>query len=330
MKTSISYSLIAAAMACGFANGQTTAYTTPVGYVTQTLAANQFTLVGLTTHNSAVAAGILDAESASPNTVTDNAINFTTILSVGSTYILELADGTVQEITSWSGSVLTTPDNITGVVVPGTTSYTLRKAATVAETFGLANSVGLSPDTDGSFTGTDFILILNQAGSAFITVYYFNDGAGTTGWFTEAGDPAENIPFVYPDSFFVKRAAGVTKTLVVSGEVKLKPTGGRLVAGFNYTNGVAPVGSNLGNSGLQAYLTPDTDGSFTGTDFVLIQQGVAYLTAYYFNDGAGTTGWFTEAGDPAESIALDGGFLLKSASGPKPFNVSVPSSFSNL
>jgi uncharacterized protein (TIGR02597 family) len=45
MKTSISYSLIAAAMACGFANGQTTAYTTPVGYATLNIPAGSDTTV---------------------------------------------------------------------------------------------------------------------------------------------------------------------------------------------------------------------------------------------------------------------------------------------
>jgi len=301
-----------------------------VGYVTKSLPANQFTLVGLTVHNPTVAAGVLDAKSSSPKSVTDNEVNFTNTLAAGATYILELADGTVQEVTSWSGSVLTTPDNIASLVTPGTTKYKLRKAATVSEVFGATNTVGLSPDSDGSFTGTDFILVLNSAGTAFVTVYYFNDGAGTTGWFTEAGDPAENIALVYPDSFFVKRASGVTKNLVVSGEVKTTPTGGSLVGGYNYANGVAPTGSTLGTSGLEAYLTPDTDGSFSGTDFVLIQQGAAYVTTYYFNDGAGTTGWFTEAGDPAEGISLDGGFLLKSASGPKAFKVSAPSSYSGF
>ena len=329
MKTSISYSLLAAAMACGLAHGQTTAYTTPVGYVTKSLPPGLTTLVGLTVQQPTVAAGVLDAASASPKSVTDNQVNFTTTLTAGATYVLELTDGTVQEITAWSGSVLTTPDNITASVTPGTTTYKLRKAATVSDIFGATNSVGLSPDTDGSLTGTDTILILN-ASNAFDTVYYFNDGAGTTGWFDDQGAPADNKVVAYPDSFYVRRAAGTPKSLVVSGEVKTTPTGGRLVSGFNFVNSVAPVGLTLATSGLQTSLTPDVDGSLTGTDLVLVPNGAVFTTVYYFNDGAGTTGWFDDQGAPADSLPLDGGFLINNASGIKPFKVNVPAGYSSL
>ena len=328
MKTYIPYSLLLAAAASGLAYGQT-AYTTPVGYVTKSLPASQTTLVGLTVHSPTVAAGVLDAESAGPNSVTDNQVNFTTALIAGATYILELPGGAVQEIKTWSGSVLNTPDNITSFVTPGTSTYALRKAATVSDVFGATNTVGLSPDTNGSLVGTDFILILN-ASNAFDTVYYFNDGAGTTGWFDDQGAPADSKIIAYPDSFFVRRAAGTTKSLVVSGEVKTKPTGGSLVTGYNYVNGVAPVGLTLATSGLQSFLAPDTNGSLTNTDFVLIPQGAVFLTAYYFNDGAGTTGWFDDQGAPADAAVMDGGFLIKSASGPKPYTVSVPASYSTL
>ena len=314
-------------MACGFANGQTTAYTTPVGYVTNSLPANATTLVGLTVQNSTVAAGILDAVTSS--SVTDNEINFTTTLTAGATYILELPNGTVQEITAWSGSVLTTPDNISALVVPGTTTYKLRMAATVSSVFGATNTVGLSPDSDGSLTGTDFVLILNSS-NAFDTVYYFDDGAGTTGWFDDQGLPADNKVIAYPDSFFVRRSAGTAKSLVVSGEVKTTPTGGTLVAGYNYVSGVAPAGLTLDQTGLQGFLTPDTDGSLTGTDFVLIPQGSVFLTAYYFNDGAGTTGWFDDQGLPADTAVINGGFLIQNAASVKPFKVNVPASYSSL
>ncbi len=64
MKTTI-YSLLAAA-ACGMAFGQT-AYTTPVGYVTQTLPANSDSILSLPVRKSAVAAS---AVSGAPDTTT--------------------------------------------------------------------------------------------------------------------------------------------------------------------------------------------------------------------------------------------------------------------
>lgn len=324
MKTTI-YSLLSVA-ACGIAIGQTTAYTTPVGYTTKTLAPNQFTLVGLTLHNPTIASGTIDAESAT--SVTDNDTNFSTALTAGSTYILELSNGALQEITSWSQGVLTTPNNITSFVAPGD-SYKIRKAATIAEIFGANNNFGLGKDTDGTFAGTDFIMLQNASG-AFDSFYYFDDGAGSTGWFSEQGDPAGNKAIAYPDGFFVKRAAGSPITLVISGEVKKAATGGVLNSGFNYLSGVAPAGLTLGTSGLQAFVAPDTDGSLTGTDTILIQQSNGtYVTAYYFNDTV-TVGWYTDAGDSADNLSLDGGLLIKSITGPKAFTMSVPASYSGL
>lgn len=67
------YSLIVAALACGFAQAQTTAYTTPVGYVTQTCLANSDTVVGVPLRASAAAAGAL-ASAADTTTVPESAV----------------------------------------------------------------------------------------------------------------------------------------------------------------------------------------------------------------------------------------------------------------
>ncbi|MBN8458706.1 MAG: hypothetical protein J0M04_12800 [Verrucomicrobia bacterium] len=322
----LTYSLLAAAFACGLASAQTTAYTTPVGYVTQTLGQN-YNLIGLTVHQPTIAAGVIDAESTS--SVTDNEVNFGTLLTAGASYVLELGDGTIQEITAWSGSVLTTPEDITANITPGTTTYKLRKASTISDVFGATNSAGLSPDTDGSLTGTDTVLVLNAAGN-FETIYYFNDGAGTTGWFDDQGGEAANRRIIYADGFYVKRASATPLNLVISGEIKTTKTGGALVSGFNYVGSVAPVGLTLGTSGLEAYLAPDSDGSFTGTDLLYILQGGTLYTAYYFNDGAGTTGWFDDQGGDATNLKLEGGFLIKAASGPKPYVLNVPATYGSL
>ena len=61
MKTYLPYSLILAAAASGMASGAETAYTTPVGYVTQTCKADSDTYVGLPVRPSAAAAGALSA-----------------------------------------------------------------------------------------------------------------------------------------------------------------------------------------------------------------------------------------------------------------------------
>ena len=324
MKTYIPYSLLLAAAASGLAFGQT-AYTTPVGYVTQTLAANQFTLAGLTVQQPTKAAGILDAEGA--NSVTDNEINFTTLLTAGATYILELSDGTVQEITAWSGSVLTTPGNITALVVPGSTDYKLRKASTVSDVFGATNTVAaLTSGTDASLC--DKILIPNAAGG-FDTVFYFNDGAGVAGWLDGDSNLAADKPIVYMDGFYVQRVAGSSKSLTISGEVKTKATGGVLVAGFNYLNSVAPVGLTLDNSNLKSFLSQGTDGG--SVDNVLLPTALGgYTTCFYFNDGAGAVGWLDGDGNLAGSLPVEDGFLILNRGVLKPYTLSMPTAYSSL
>jgi hypothetical protein len=336
----LTYSLIAAAIACGFASAQTS-YTVPVGYVTKQLKNNQYTLLGLTVHEATKSAGIITASSAHHVTIAGglNALLGTPVApgSGYNAYILELTDGTVQIINTWTDAGdLTTPDDISSKVVAGTTTYKLRKAATVSSIFGATNSVGLNTDTDGNWptNGTDTILIPN-ANNAFDTVYYFNDGAGTQGWFDDQANPADNKPIPYPDGFYVRRTTvGSTLNLVVSGEVKTAKTSGVITYGWNYLCAVAPVGLTVGTSGMEAYMTHDTDGNWptNGTDLLLVPNGSgAYITTYYFNDGAGTMGWFDDQANDATNLALDTGFLVsKKAAGSVAYTLNVPASYSTL
>ncbi len=327
MKTYIPYSLILAAAASGMAFGAETAYTTPVGYVTQALPANQFTLAGLTVQQPTKAAGIIDAESASPKSVTDNEVNFTTLLTAGATYILELPNGTIQEITAWSGSVLTTPDDITAFVVPGTTTYKLRKASTVSDVFGATNTVAaLTSGTDANLC--DKLLIPN-ANNGFDTVFYYNDGAGTEGWLDGDSNLAADKPMPYVDGFYVQRVAGTAKSMVISGEVKTKATSGVLVAGYNYLNSVAPAGLTLDGSNLKAFVSQGTDASTV--DNVLLPTALGgYTTCFYYNDGAGAEGWLDGDSNLAGGFLLEDGFLIFNRGSVKPYTLSVPSTYSSL
>ena len=325
----LTYSLLAAALACGFASAQTTAYTTPVGYVTETLRPNRYNLIGLNLHGSTVAAGVLTGETSS--SVTASAVNFTTLLTAGKTYILELPDGTVQEVTSWSGSTLTTPEDISGVVTPNTTTFKLRQAATITSVFGANNSIGLTPSTDGGVEACDTIVVSTPSG--LVTIYYFDDGAGTTGWYDAGGSPADNFVLPYPDGFFVQRVGGTDKSLVISGELKTVPTKGALVSGYNYLSSVAPAGTGLtlATSGLKNFITASSDGDPTTVDNVLLAKtDGSYTTCYYFDDGAGTTGWYDAGGAVADDFVLTSGFLIYNVGATKPLTVAVPSSYSTL
>lgn len=335
MKTYTPYSLILAALAAsGMAFGAETAYTTPVGYVTQTLKPGQFSYLGLTVNNPVVSSGVLDAVAAAPNSVTDNGVNFSTLLTAGATYVLELNDGTIQEITSWTAAgVLNTPENITSKVTAGTTTYKLRKAATIADVFGATNSAGLTPDSDGSFaTGNDLIYVLNAAGAPTIIYYSLGGEEAPAGWYTSGDLPAANFPIVYSDGFYVKRSAGSDVSLVTSGEVKSKPTSSVLIPGYNYLSSVAPAGLTLGNSGLENFLTKSVDGApFSSVDNVYVPTSTGFTICYYSTGGEESpAGWYTSGDADASAIKLEGGFLIRNRGVAKPYKLNVPTSYSNF
>lgn len=324
----LTYSLLAAAFACGLASAQT-AYTTPVGYVTETLRPNRYNLIGLNLHGQTLAAGVLTGESSTG--VTAGSVDFSTLLTAGKTYILELPDGTVQEIVSWTGSTLTTPEDISGVVEPGTTTFVLRQAATISSVFGANNSVGLTASADGGLETCDTVVVSTSTG--LVTIYYFDDGAGTTGWYDAGGAPAEDVVLPYPDGFFVQRVGGSDIDLVVTGELKKTPTKGALVGGYNYLSSVAPAGTGLTltTSGLSAYISHSADGDPTTVDNVLLAKtDGSYVTCYFFDDGAGTTGWYDASGAPADDFVLTSGFLIYNVGATKPLTVAVPSSYTTL
>ena len=103
MKPIYSYALLAAFAAVGSASA-VEAVTTPVGYVTQTLSPEKYNLVSLTMQNPSVASGVITAEDSA--FVATTGVDFTAILTPGTIYILELPDGTIQEISSWSATQL--------------------------------------------------------------------------------------------------------------------------------------------------------------------------------------------------------------------------------
>lgn len=348
----LSYSLIAAALACGLASAQTTAYTTPVGYVTKTLTGGRFNLTSLTVHNPTVSAGVISAKDVTlPPSVTVTGANFLTLLGTPgdpgtpgteNTYILELTDGSIQEITEWGADYLRTSANFNARVTAGTTTYKLRKAATVSSVFGATNTAGLKSSPDGEVENAsgiptaDTIQLWNGAG--FTTIYYFDDTAGATGWYTGTGAPAANIPIIHADGFFVRRAAGAPINLVVTGEVKTTKTSGALDPGFSYLGAVAPVGLTLATSGLENFMGHSADGIVTDdntgkyvVDTVQIQQpDGGYRVCYYFGDTP-TGVWYDAEGNLAGDAVLDGGFLIYSISAlPKPYTVSAPPSYSTL
>jgi hypothetical protein len=335
MKT-LSISLIAVAAACGLASAQT-AYTTPVGYTTSTPLASSFNLFGLTVHQPTLAAGTL--ETVTSTTVTDDQINFGSLLVAGNTYILEIddasssADGGIAEIVSWSGtSLTTTPTNLTLIGASAGVKYKLRKASTIADVFGATNTAGLLAGT----TTTADILWISNGGGTFNRYYYATAQPPfvTAGWKLIGGGDTNraNTPIVYTDGLLIQRRGLTSLNLVVTGEVK---TGKALVAitgaTFNHIGTVYPVGSTLGSSGLTAFVT---QGTTSTADIVWVPDGASYKR-YYFATAQPpfvTAGWKLIGGGDTNRAndSITSGIIIQRRGGSGNFITTPPSFYSNL
>jgi uncharacterized protein (TIGR02597 family) len=258
MKTKITYSLLAAAAACGFAQAQTTAYTTPVGYVSlgdttpgqPAIKANTDVFVSIPLQLSSVFAGTVS--SVSGNTITISGTpalgSLTTIphtITIGSGTKAGLI-ATVLTNTSDSVTVaVASGDSLTGIAAAD--KIVIRRAWTV-----------------GGFMGSTFpsgtqLLTLPDS-SAFnpsaVGIYEW-DG---TGWVdtVNTGDYADN-DVLYPNETLIVRNQSATPitSFVVSGEV---PTASnRVVIAANGAGGAdnaisyfGPVDEAIGLSGLSA------------------------------------------------------------------------------
>ncbi|MGB0775541.1 MAG: hypothetical protein ACPGUY_06820, partial [Akkermansiaceae bacterium] len=161
----------------------TTAHTKPAGFVTHTLKAGQFNLVGLTLHNPVTVSGVLNTVSGT--TLTDSDVNFGTALTAGKTYILEIIEnandptyeGAIQVVTAWSGNTLTTPDDLSAGL-DNQTKYQLRAAATISDVFGATNTAGLQGGA--SATVADNVYVPTAVG--FDIYYYSTGGFVGVGW----------------------------------------------------------------------------------------------------------------------------------------------------
>ena len=288
----------------------TTATTTPVGYYTTPLKPNTFSMFGLNLHGQPLAAGVIDT--ASGTTLTDNEVDFNTVLTVGQTYTIELTNGGLNEgqyttLSSWgapaNGTIVTTAD-LSAMITAGTTTYCIRKVATVADVFGATNSVGLTPTDDFTPDEADQIWI-PQADGSFVQVIYYDDGS-TAGWFDVAGNSADGYLLDYTKGAYVKRVVGADIGLVVTGEVKTSKTVFQVPSSlsFIYASSIYPAGITLGDSGLSNYVLASSDFNVDACDLVWVpQDDGSYLQCLYYDDGS-LQGWYDVASNPQDDLSL--------------------------
>lgn len=319
--------------------------TDPVGYVTQTIVGkvaptdpDVYNLLGVTLHGSKVAAGDLTGVSA---TSVSASADFDALLSAGSTYVLRITSGAqagaVVPISDWgtsagltSADLETAPNDLAAAGVLVGDSFELRLAPTISSVFGPNNEIGLKEAS--SITSADVIWL--PTGGGGFAKYFYHPGASfpvpvAEGWKNSSGQPAANTPIIYSDGLFVQRRAVGNLSLVVTGEVILSDTKLLVEAGlFNYVGSVFPVGSTLGNSGLESGLQAGT--SISTADVVWLPNGSGGYNKFFYHPGASfpvpvAAGWKTSAGADASAQPLTPGMIIQRRGGTTVnVTVSVP------
>ncbi|MCH7229036.1 hypothetical protein [Haloferula sp. A504] len=296
------------------------AVTDPVGYVTESIVSG-FNFVGLTVHEATVVAG--DLEVVTSSTVTDSDVDFDSTLTSGVTYLLEIDGGLgiTEVITSWTGNVLTTETDLSGVVSAGAT-YSIRPAATLESVFGAAGE-NIAEGTFGT-AGAEQVWLFN--GSGYDKYYYDTtspDGFSATWRQIEPvtqnlADPS-SVVLPYAEGFILFAAAA--RDLVLTGEVKMDATEINVVSGFNFAASSTPVSGTLATAfGVDgSALTAGTFGT-AGADQVWLFNGSGYDKYYYDTtspDGFSATWRQIEPvtqniADPS-AVAIPSGYIIFSA-----------------
>jgi len=322
MKTKLTYSLLAAAAACGMAQGQTTAYTTPVGYITHTVAgagagAEAETYIASTLINASEFAGV---SSVSPSG--GAVITFSGGVPAGLTgaYVLEISSGANEgwwsTVVSSNSSSITVSDAFP-VGLPASVSISVRKHATLATFLGF-NNPGLVT-SDGSNVSDEVQLFDPVAQSAipfaFITAADWGDLQNYPNgvWFNLSTGEPENDRVIEPGTAVkIKRVGSAPVSFTSTGTVKTTKTQVDIYEGFNFVGATQAASGTLGNINFAPQLNL-YDGSNADYDELQILDAEQVAVPFAAIDDGGPVMWNISAGDYAtsEPFAQGTGLLLK-------------------
>lgn len=337
MKTLIPLTALAALFASSSLLAQTPAFSKPSGYTTQALPANTLTLVGINLQNPTVVRGTFTAVSGT--TLTDSQQNFTTLLTAGKTYIIEILSGTsaggVEWFASWSGNTLTASSTLNIPSLAIGDQYSIRLAPTLQELFptGSLTTFGLA-----NVSAADKVWV-QQSNGTYLK-YAVKTGANA-GWhitpdgLTSGGLITADIPVVSTDGVLVEKKA-VSGSMVRTGEVKTSPTTAFSSQGFNLVSINPPVGLTLFTSGLEGDLATFGLTNVSSADKIWIPQGNGTFIRYAIKTGA-NAGWYTTPNGVAVGsqvtvdVPLPAAIYIQQISGtPKRISLAVPSSYNSL
>jgi uncharacterized protein (TIGR02597 family) len=313
MKTKITYSLLAAAAACSLANAQTTAYTTPVGYVS--LGGTQFMqpavdaetdqTISLPLKNAAVFSG--EAASSSSTSISFSGTPFSNLELVATPHIVEVTSGPKAGlqglVTAATSSALTiAPSDSSGDFSSiGAASVAVRPAFTVAGL--MANS---NPPA-----GTQFLAYTGTASGINVPndIILEWDGAN---WIdiVNTGEAADNTVLYNGESFIVRNPTQTPITeLVIAGEVITNKLQLELVNIDSNADQDIPMAYNstvpetVAASGITALANPGDQIIITDASIAGIFKSASVLLEF---DGAD---WIdiVNTGEAAQNTTLIGG-----------------------
>lgn len=272
MKPIIPFALLSAFFAVGAAKA---ASTTPVGYITHSIAGN-------TSGNPSGAATYLSAtlvqptEFAGTSTATPSGGSVITFSSgvpttFNGAYVLEIAGGGSEGW--WSAVISSTSTSITIADafpqgLPANVAVTVRKFNTVKSLLG-ANTAGLNP-FDGGATQADEIQFLNPSTGAVSAVSYLPETISglPDEWFDfVAGVSADNYPIAPGEAVRVVRFGSSALSFTSSGEVKTTKTQVDVVPAENWIAQPLAAGGSFGSMNFFSQMVK-FDGGTTPNDVI--------------------------------------------------------------
>jgi uncharacterized protein (TIGR02597 family) len=295
----LSYSLIAAAISCGFASGQT-AYTVPVGYVTlgtpTGIPANTDVNVSIPLLRSAEYAGVVDSVPAANQLKIAGTPAFGDWTVTPHVLVIEngAKSGVIVPITTNTADTLTLDMGVFSLTgVNPADKVSIRPAWTVSSFMAGASSlVGVQ-----LFTFSNTQEDINNSADG---IYVYAGGA----WENADGDPADNDVLYPGDGLIVRTTSTAITSFVTTGEVPLCKSYVALgtsatVARDTMFGYFSPVGETLADSGL-GLASGDLLLAFDNNDASQNKSGTPYV---YLGGGA----WENADGDPAGTVLLEGG-----------------------
>jgi len=280
----ITYSLLAAAFACGMAQGAATAYTVPVGYVTVTVPGNSDTTIVPPIERPTSYAGA--STGISGNVISASGLTSGAFVTTPS--YLQVTSGSLSgqrfPITAndtTSITVSASPDLQTAGFASGNT-FKVIPYWTLNTLFPSGAGVGTTSD---ALNPSSFVLAsgsgvgVNQASSK---LYFYCtgdvDNSLPAGWYDNddvfAGPLTEALSVISPTKMYSIRTSSVTdQSVVISGSV---PSAGLTVpvavdtqSNDVYLGSCFPIDVSLADSGLQSAVQATSD-ALNPTEFVFV------------------------------------------------------------